>query len=200
MDRKDKLHNFAASSRFSPLNGIPSTSDKKQILCLLRGIFPGQESRCMLPDQIRTAWSIGISIRAHKGNWGGEEGNPGRTRGRQRMAGLSAAWKRVSARPFAACPEIRVGRSRWRSGSGKRRPDGRLAGIRMVSLRRWALLPGAGIGARRSARFERILGLAAVAFAMAQDAVDHPRVCNKGDDPHAGATRADQRFGFENLP
>jgi hypothetical protein len=32
---------FAASSRFSSLNGIPSTSDKKH-LCQLRGIFPSQ--------------------------------------------------------------------------------------------------------------------------------------------------------------
>ena len=43
--------------------------------------------------------------------------------------------------------------------------------------RRWALLPRAGADARRSAGFERILRLAALAFPMAQDAVDHPRLC-----------------------
>jgi len=77
--------------------------------------------------------------------------------------------------------------------SGTPRPDGRLAGIRMAYLRRWALLPRAGVGARRSAGFERILPLAALAFPMAQDAVGDPWICNKRDDLHAGATGADQR-------
>jgi len=55
---------------------------------------------------------------------------------------------------------------------GTPRPDGRLAGIRMAYLRRWALLPKAAVGTRRGAGFERILRLAALAFPMAQDAVN----------------------------
>jgi hypothetical protein len=65
-------------------------------------------------------------------------------------------------------------------------------------MRRWALLPGAGVGARRSTGFERILCLTALAFPMAQDAVDDSRVCNRRDDLHAGATSADQGIHFEN--
>jgi hypothetical protein len=34
---------------------------------------------------------------------------------------------------------------------------------------------------------------------MAQDAVDDPRVCNEGDNPHAGATGAEERVNLENL-
>jgi hypothetical protein len=34
---------------------------------------------------------------------------------------------------------------------------------------------------------------------MAQDAVYHPRVCNKGDDPHAGAAFADQRVNLKDF-
>jgi len=61
-------------------------------------------------------------------------------------------------------------------------------------------LPKAAVGAWRSAGFERILRLAALAFPMAQDAVDDPRVCNKRDDLHAGATGADQGVHFEDFP
>jgi len=35
---------------------------------------------------------------------------------------------------------------------------------------------------------------------MAQDAVDHARLCNNGDDLHPGAAFADQRVNFENFP
>jgi hypothetical protein len=35
---------------------------------------------------------------------------------------------------------------------------------------------------------------------MAQDAAGDPRVCNKKDDLHAGATGADQRVRFEGFP
>jgi hypothetical protein len=34
---------------------------------------------------------------------------------------------------------------------------------------------------------------------MAQDAVDHPRLCNKGDDLHPGAAFADQRVNFKDF-
>jgi hypothetical protein len=34
---------------------------------------------------------------------------------------------------------------------------------------------------------------------MAQDAVGHPRLCNKGDDPHSGTAFADKRIDFKNL-
>jgi len=34
---------------------------------------------------------------------------------------------------------------------------------------------------------------------MPQDAVGDPRVCNKGDNLHAGATPADQGINFEDL-
>ena len=56
------------------------------------------------------------------------------------------------------------------------------------------------MGARGSAGFEKILGLAALAFPMAQDAVDDPWVCNKRDDLHAGAAGAGQRVHFEDFP
>jgi hypothetical protein len=100
----------------------------------------------------------------------GKEGNRRRTRGRQRIAGLSADQKPISARQFAACPEFCVCRSRLRRCSGTPRPDGRVAGIRMAYVRRWALLPGAGVDARRSAGLERTFRLAALAFPMAYDA------------------------------
>jgi hypothetical protein len=34
---------------------------------------------------------------------------------------------------------------------------------------------------------------------MAQDAVDHARFCNKGDDLHPGAAFADKRVNFKDL-
>ena len=34
---------------------------------------------------------------------------------------------------------------------------------------------------------------------MPQDAIDDPRLCNEGDNLHAGATGADQKVRFENL-
>ena len=55
------------------------------------------------------------------------------------------------------------------------------------------------MGARRSAGFERILRFAALAFPMAQDAVDHARFCNKGDDLHPGAAFADKRVNFKDF-
>ena len=134
------------------------------------------------------------------GNGGGKEGNPGRSRGRQRMAGRKSVSERQRARPFAACPQFRVCRSRLCRRSGTRRSDGRLAGIRRACGRRWALLPGADAGARRSAGFERILRFAAIAFPMAQNAVDDARVGNKRDDLHSGATGAYQWVHLENFP
>jgi len=35
---------------------------------------------------------------------------------------------------------------------------------------------------------------------MAQDAVDDPRLCNQGDDPHPGTALADQRVNFKYFP
>jgi hypothetical protein len=55
------------------------------------------------------------------------------------------------------------------------------------------------MGARRSAGFERILRFAALAFPMAQDAVDHPRLCNNGDDLHPGTAFADKRVNFKDF-
>jgi hypothetical protein len=49
------------------------------------------------------------------------------------------------------------------------------------------LLQGGGLP-RRSAGLEWILRFTALAFPMAQDAADDPRLCNKGDNLHAGAT------------
>jgi len=43
------------------------------------------------------------------------------------------------------------------------------------------------VGGRRRARLEWILRLAALAFPMAQDAVDDAGVGKKGDDAHAAA-------------
>jgi hypothetical protein len=113
---------------------------------------------------------------------------------------LYAAQKTISARQFAACPEFCVCRSRSCKCSGTPRPAGCLAGIRMAYLRRWALLPSVDVSGRRSPGCERILRFTALAFPMAQDAVDDPRVCNKRDDLHAGATGADQRVHFEDFP
>jgi len=71
-------------------------------------------------------------------------------------------------------------------------PAVRLGGVRGVAAD-WALWVATGAGARRIARFERILRLASLAFAVAQDAVEDARICNKGDDAHAGAAGAEQR-------
>jgi len=53
---------------------------------------------------------------------------------------------------------------------------------------------------RRSPGLERVPRPAAPAFAMAQDAVDDARVCNEGDDPHAGAALAKERICLEDFP
>jgi len=82
--------------------------------------------------------------------------------------------------------------------SGTPRPEGRLGGVRGVATD-WALWVGAGVGARRNARFERILRLAALAFAVAQDAAGDARIYNKGDDAHARAASAEQRVDFEDF-
>jgi hypothetical protein len=34
---------------------------------------------------------------------------------------------------------------------------------------------------------------------MTQDAIDDPGICNKGNDPHAGAAFADQRVNLKDL-
>jgi len=81
---------------------------------------------------------------------------------------------------------------------GTPRPEGCLGGVRGVAAD-WTLWVGAVAGARRSARFERILRLATLAFAVAQDAVDDARICNKGDDAHARAAGAEQRVDFEDF-
>jgi hypothetical protein len=60
----------------------------------------------------------------------GRKGRKSRKNSGQRIAGLSAARKPISARQFAACPEFRVGRSKLRRCSGTPRPDGHLVGIR----------------------------------------------------------------------
>ena len=53
----------------------------------------------------------------------------------------------------------------------------------------------------RSARFERVSCPAAIALAVAQDAVDDARVGNKGDDAHAGAAgSASQGVSLEDFP
>jgi len=56
----------------------------------------------------------------------------------------------------------------------------------------WA--PGGARGSKGS------FGPAALAFPMAQDAAGDPWVCNKRDDPHAGATGADEGVHFEDFP
>jgi hypothetical protein len=52
------------------------------------------------------------------------------------------------------------------------------------------LMEGAGPGEERIATFERVLCPAAIALAVAQNAIDDARVGNKGDNPHAGAAGA----------
>jgi hypothetical protein len=47
--------------------------------------------------------------------------------------------------------------------------------------------------------FERILGLAAPAFAMPQDEVDSSWICNKRDNAHARPAGAKERISFEDL-
>ena len=48
--------------------------------------------------------------------------------------------------------------------------------------------------------FERILGFAARALAVAQDTIDDAGNCNKGDNAHAGAAEAKKGIGLENFP
>jgi len=142
---------------------------------------------------------ISVSIRGHKGKSERGGRKSGEDSGQAANCRAEMVSERRKERQFAACPESCVCRSRLRRCSGTPRPDGRLAGIRMAYLRRWASLPRSGVGARRSAGFERILRPAALAFPMAQDAAGDPRVCDEGDDPHAGATGADQRVHFEDF-
>jgi len=52
---------------------------------------------------------------------------------------------------------------------------------------------------RRSAGLERILGFAALAFPMAQNAVDDAWVGNQGDDLHQGAAFSDKRVNFKDF-
>ena len=52
-------------------------------------------------------------------------------------------------------------------------------------------------GSGRSAWFERILGLATPAFAMAQDEIHGPGIGNKGDNAHAGAAGAKEGIRLE---
>jgi hypothetical protein len=56
------------------------------------------------------------------------------------------------------------------------------------------------MGARRSSRLERILRVAALAFPMAQDAIDNARFRDKGTDAHAGTAGAKQRVRLEDFP
>ena len=120
---------------------------------------------------------ISVSIRGHKGKSERGGRKSGDNSGQEANCRAEMVSEQRKARQFAACPEFCVCRSKLRRCSGTPRPDGRLAGIRMAYLRRWASLPRSGVGARRSAGFERILRLAALAFPMAQDAVGDPRVC-----------------------
>jgi len=58
-----------------------------------------------------------------------------------------------------------------------------------------------GPGEGRIARFERVFCPAAIALAMAQDAVDDARIGNKRDDAHAGAAgSASQGVSLEDFP
>jgi hypothetical protein len=59
-------------------------------------------------DLVKMNGLISVSIREHKGKRGGREGNPGRTRGRQRIAGPESVSERQKSRQFAACPEFRI--------------------------------------------------------------------------------------------
>ncbi len=62
------------------------------------------------------------------------------------------------------------------------------------------LLDSAGPGEGRVASFERIFCPAATALAVAQDAVNHAGIRNKGDNPHAAAARAQERVSLEDFP
>ncbi len=61
-------------------------------------------------------------------------------------------------------------------------------------------LPGsAGREARRSARCERIPGLATPAFPMAQNTIDDAGICNEGEDAHTPPAEAKEGIRFENF-
>ncbi len=62
------------------------------------------------------------------------------------------------------------------------------------------LLDSAGPGEGRVASCERIFCPAATALAVAQDAVNHAGIRNKGDNPHAAAARAQERVSLEDFP
>ncbi len=61
------------------------------------------------------------------------------------------------------------------------------------------LLRNFGRCAGRGSRLERIRNFAAPAFPMLQDAVDHARICNKGNDAHPSAATAQQWIHLENF-
>ena len=112
--------------------------------------------------------------------------------GRRAHFGDSGAWE-ILFRSHAGW--VMQACSRW-PGSRSSAPD--LEQEVFLVAADWRLWAGAG--ARRCARFERILRLAAAAQPMSQDAVDDTRVGDEGDDPHAGAAGADQGVGLEDLP
>ena len=63
-----------------------------------------------------------------------------------------------------------------------------------------ALMNGGGSRLGRSAGLERIMDLAALALAMAQDPVDDARIRNDGDNLHfCAAARTQHRIDFEYL-
>ena len=112
----------------------------------------------------------------------------GKTRGKPCVAGFPAAGEPVPspARRFLPGAAGLAGESAH--GTGHRstvRRSGRHAGWRGIT-------EGCPFGGRRSAGFERILYLAGPALPTVQDAVDHTRVCDEGDDPHACAAGANQ--------
>jgi hypothetical protein len=49
---------------------------------------------------------------------------------------------------------------------------------------------------RRRPWFKRILGFRALALPMPQDTIHHAGICNKRDDAHAAAARAQQQIRF----
>jgi len=91
---------------------------------------------------------LSVSIRGHKGKSERGGRKSGEDSGQAANCRAEMVSERQKARQFAACPKFCVCRSRLRRCSGTPRPDGRLAGIRMAYLRRWASLPRSRVGAR----------------------------------------------------
>ena len=123
---------------------------------------------------------------------GGELGTGGELPGERSVSG------RRSARKFDHCTEFCTRGLGIRRSSGRPRLAGRLA-MERKSGATLGLLPGARTGLRRSARLKRILCFAAIAFTMAQDAIDNARLSNKGDNAHTGAASANEGVNLENL-